>query len=68
MTMAQLTWMNRKGAGCMRAGTVTELGKRMETLRCEAKLRLLDGTVIGEVTRHPENPKRWLWWYEKDAN
>lgn len=67
---AKLTWIDRKGAGYMRQGNACILAKRLERLRCEATLRLLDGTKIGGCEQSKtDNDKRirWVWWYDKDA-
>jgi hypothetical protein len=42
---------------------------RARTLRCEATLRMLDGTLIGGCEFRSEAGKRlkWHWWYDKDA-
>jgi len=68
--IARLTWIDRKGAGQMRQGNAAILAKRLETLRCKATLRLLDGSVIGECYQldQPEGRNRkWGWWYDTDA-
>lgn len=71
MVQAQLTWMNKRGAGCMETGEAARLAKKLETLRCEATLRTLDGEVIGgcEPTNGAQDDKRikWNWWYDRSA-
>lgn len=68
---AKLVWTDRKGAHQMRQGNAAILAKRLETLRCPATLKLLDGTLIGgcEERRGEFDDKRikWFYWYEKDA-
>ena len=42
MSAGTLTYMDRKGAGVCRRGELSELAKRMKTLRCPATLRAED--------------------------
>lgn len=68
--IAQLRWTSRKGASEFRQGNAAIMAKRLETLRCEAKLTLMDGTLIGgcEKARGLDNKRlKWVWWYDKDA-
>ena len=69
--VVKLRWTDRKGASQMRQGNAFILAKRLERLRCNATLELLDGTIIGgcERTSGSQDNKRlqWAWWYEKDA-
>ena len=67
--IAQLRWTTRKGAYEFRQGNAAIMAKRLETLRCEATLRMLDGTLIGGCEFRSEAGKRlkWHWWYDKDA-
>ncbi len=67
---ARLMWIDRTGAGNMRTGNAVILAKKLETIRCEATLRLLDGTKIGGCERSniaDDKRIKWVWWYEKDA-
>jgi hypothetical protein len=66
---AQLVWTDRKGAGRMVQGNAAILAKRLETLRCPATLKLLDGTVIGGCDKAFAYDRRikWQWWYDKSA-
>lgn len=67
---ARLNWIDRKGASNMRQGNAAILAKRLETLRCEATLRLLDGTKIGGCEKSKiDTDKRikWVYWYDKEA-
>lgn len=67
--IAQLRWTSRKGASEFRQGNAAIMAKRLENLRCEATLRLIDGTLIGGCEYRPEGGKRlkWHWWYDKTA-
>ena len=66
--VAQLRWTTRKGASEFRQGNASILAKRLETLRCEATLRLLDGTLIGGCEHTDQFGRlKWHWWYDKDA-
>lgn len=67
---AKLLWVDRKGAGNMRQSNAYILAKRLETLRCPATLRLLDGTKIGACEKSKidtDKRVRWVWWYDQDA-
>jgi hypothetical protein len=68
--VVKLRWIDRRGASQMRQGNALILSKRLETLRCQATLELLDGTKIGGCEpsdgRHGKRLK-WAWWYDKDA-
>ena len=71
--IAQLRWTARNGASEFRQGNAAILAKRLETLRCPARLNLLDGTKIGgcEYAPDPQSTAgkrlKWVWWYDKDA-
>jgi hypothetical protein len=69
--IAQLRWIDRKGGSQFRQGGAQILSKRLETLRCEATLTLLDGTVVGGCERtsllDPSTRLKWHWWYDKEA-
>jgi hypothetical protein len=62
--IAQLIWIDRKGNEHTRTGDAAVLAKQLKTLRCEAKLTLLNGEVIGECTRLlGVKLERWVWAY-----
>ncbi len=69
--IAKLYWTARNGASEMRQGNAAIMAKRLETLRCPARLVLLDGTLIGgcQRTDGSQTCKRlkWAWWYDKEA-
>ena len=69
--IAQLRWIDRKGASQFRQGGAQILAKRLETLRCEATLKLLDGTVVGGCQKTDGGQAnyrlKWAWWYDSDA-
>lgn len=67
--IAQLRWTSRQGASEFRQGNAAIMAKRLETLRCEARLTLMDGTLIGGCEFRPEGGTRlkWHWWYDKPA-
>jgi len=69
--VAKLYWTARNGASEMRQGNAAIMAKRLETLRCPARLVLLDGTLIGgcQRTDGSQTCKRlkWAWWYDKEA-
>ena len=66
--LGRLRWTDRKGANRMVQGNVAVLAKRMESIRCEAKLELLDGTLVGSCTENlgqcEDRRKKWLWSYD----
>jgi hypothetical protein len=67
---SRLTWIDRKGAWNMRTGNAVILAKRLESIRCEARLCLLDGTKIGGCEKNPidtDKRVRWTWWYDQSA-
>lgn len=64
--MAQLIWMDKKGAGRMETIlSAAKAERKMSTLRRNATLYNSNREVIGKVERHPENHKRWMWWFDK---
>ncbi len=66
--VAKLYWTARNGSSEMRPGNAAIMAKRLETLRCPARLVLLDGTKIGGCEHISEPGKlKWAWWYDKDA-
>ena len=66
--VVKLRWVTRQGVSEMRQGNAATLAKRLERLRCEATLSLLDGTVIGGCEHSDRFGRlKWHWWYDKDA-
>ena len=68
MSAGTLTYMDRKGAGVCRRGELSELAKRMKTLRCPATLRA-DGheEPIGGIDKFDgadDGRIKWQWWYD----
>ena len=66
--VAQLRWTTRQGASEFRQGNAAIMAKRLETIRCNATLSLMDGTIIGGCERaRPGHRIKWAWWYDKEA-
>jgi hypothetical protein len=69
--IAQLICTDQEGRGHVLTGDAAALAKRLKTLRCEAKLTLPNGDVIGECTRleglNPTRTVRWTWSYNSTA-
>ena len=66
--MYQVTYMNKKGAGCMRAFSDTaKVEKFISTLRHEATVRQ-NGEVVGGIEYRPgewdDKRLKWFWWLE----
>jgi hypothetical protein len=73
--MYQVLYMDRKGAGNMRAFPDSDaVVKFLKGLRCEATVINGSGEQVGEVTdahkgyHNPDDKRvRWLWWMENDG-
>ena len=66
--MYQVTYMDRKGAGCMRAfSNAARVEKFISTLRREATVRQ-DGKIVGGVEdctgKFDDKRLKWFWWLE----
>jgi hypothetical protein len=72
--MIQVTWMDAKGAGRMRA---FEDGEKaavfLERLRADATARDSKGDVVGGVSEIPRHERvngrtKWHWWIDTEAD
>ncbi len=64
---AQLTYMNRRGAGVLICDEASVLVAKLPTLRREATIRTLDGIEAGWVWRFTDLDDRrakWNWCYD----
>ena len=69
---AQVTWMDRKGAGRMRHfSNPDQLASFLDNLRTEATIRNSQGEKIGAVQWAPDlfddGRRCWAWHFEQDG-
>lgn len=68
----QVTWMSKRGAGCLRCfGKEKDCIAFISTLRCEATVWSDTREKIGGVEesdgRHDDRRVKWIWWFERNA-
>lgn len=71
--MIQVTYSDRKGAGCMRAfDKADDAAGFLSRVRTEATARDSKGEVVGECYQIPAyervGSRRWGWWIDNEAN
>lgn len=76
MTLAKLIWTDKRGGGHIEQGQAARLARKLETLRRDAALWLLDEygvqlEIVGgcERANGGQDDKRikWNYWYDKKA-
>lgn len=68
----QVFWLDKKGAGRMRSfGTAEDCWKFLDTLRCEATVRDVNGEIVGKIEHHTRNSddkrRKWYGWLDMEA-